>query len=197
MKKKKNFWNKKCQKKILTNCINSIIIIIVKEQRKVKKVEIMNLLIMFIVLSIVNVILQTVKSICTVKCGKGVAALVNAIAFGLYTVVIVYTNADFPLWEKVLITSLVNLVGVYIVKLIEEKMRKEQLWKIELTVRESQVEKIAEMLEASSIPYNFMETSRNYVIFNVYCASQNQSIAVKEIAKQFRAKYFASETKIL
>ena len=55
----------------------------------------MNLLIMFIVLSIVNVILQTVKSICTVKCGKGVAALVNAIAFGLYTVVIVYTNADF------------------------------------------------------------------------------------------------------
>ena len=53
------------------------------------------------------------------------------------------------------------------------------------------------MLEASSIPYNFMETSRNYVIFNVYCASQNQSIAVKEIAKQFRAKYFASETKIL
>ena len=157
----------------------------------------MNLLIMFIVLSIVNVILQTVKSICTVKCGKGVAALVNAIAFGLYTVVIVYTNADFPLWEKVLITSIVNLVGVYIVKLIEEKMRKDQLWKIELTVRESQVKKIAEMLEASSIPYNFMETSRNYVIFNVYCASQNQSIAVKEIAKQFRAKYFASETKIL
>ena len=51
----------------------------------------MNLLILFIVLNIANVILQTAKSICTVKCGKLVAAIANAIAYGLYTVVIVYT----------------------------------------------------------------------------------------------------------
>ena len=53
----------------------------------------MKLLIIFIILNIFNVILQTVKSICTVKCGKTVAAIVNAVAFGLYTVVIVFTNA--------------------------------------------------------------------------------------------------------
>ena len=47
------------------------------------------LLITFIVLSIVNVILQTVKSIVTVKCGKFSASIVNAVAFGLYTVVTV------------------------------------------------------------------------------------------------------------
>ena len=81
----------------------------------------MKLLIIFIVLNIFNVILQTVKSICTVKCGKTVAAIVNAVAFGLYTVVIVYTNADLPLIQKVLVVALSNLIGVYVVKWVEEK----------------------------------------------------------------------------
>ena len=48
------------------------------------------LLLVFIGLNIANVIIQTVKSIATVKCGKGVAAIVNAVAYGLYTVVTVY-----------------------------------------------------------------------------------------------------------
>ena len=94
----------------------------------------MKLLITFIILNIFNVILQTVKSICTVKCGKTVAAIVNAVAFGLYTVVIVFTNADLRLMQKVLVVALSNLIGVYIVKWIEEKKRKEMLWKIEFTV---------------------------------------------------------------
>ena len=47
------------------------------------------LLIIFIVLNIVNVVIQTVKSLATVKCGKTVAAIVNAVAYGLYTVVVV------------------------------------------------------------------------------------------------------------
>ena len=92
----------------------------------------MKILVLFIILSIANVIIQTIKSLATVKCGKGVASIVNAVAYGLYTVVIVYTNADFPLWEKVVITAIVNLIGVYIVKYFEEKMRKDRLWKVDL-----------------------------------------------------------------
>ena len=80
----------------------------------------MKLLIIFIVLNICNVILQTVKSICTVKCGKTVAAIVNAVAFGLYTVVIVFTNTDLPLMQKVLVVALSNLIGVYVVKWVED-----------------------------------------------------------------------------
>ena len=45
----------------------------------------MKLLILFIVMNILNVIIQTIKSIATIKCGKTVAALVNALAYGLYT----------------------------------------------------------------------------------------------------------------
>ena len=42
----------------------------------------MNLLILFVILNIANVIIQTIKSICTIKCGKTAAALVNSL--GLY-----------------------------------------------------------------------------------------------------------------
>ena len=94
----------------------------------------MKLLIIFIVLNIVNVIIQTFKSLATVKCGKTVASIVNAVAFGIYTVVLVYMNCDLLLWQKVIVVALTNLVGVYIVKLIEEKLRKDKLWRIECTI---------------------------------------------------------------
>ena len=45
----------------------------------------MEMLIIFIVLTILNVVIQTIKSIATIKCGKWAAALVNAVAYGLYT----------------------------------------------------------------------------------------------------------------
>ena len=156
----------------------------------------MNLLIMFIVLSIVNVILQTVKSICTVKCGKGVAALVNAIAFGLYTVVIVYTNADFPLWEKVLITSLVNLVGVYIVKLIEEKMRKDKLWLVKITIPNEKSEKVFQELEKNNISYSKISLDK-YNVFDCYCNTQIETQIVINICKVNNGKMFATENKLI
>ena len=65
------------------------------------------LFITFVILNIVNVIIQTVKSLATVKCGKTVASIVNAIAYGLYTVVVVYTVCDLPLWLKVVVERLV------------------------------------------------------------------------------------------
>ena len=157
----------------------------------------MKLLIIFIILNIFNVILQTVKSICTVKCGKTVAAIVNAVAYGLYTVVIVFTNADLPLMQKVLVVALSNLIGVYIVKWIEEKKRKQMLWKVEFTVLEKNTKSVANLLDLAHIPNNYIENVGKYTIFNAYCATQKQSESVKEIIKEYNAKYFVSETKKL
>lgn len=157
----------------------------------------MKLLITFIILNICNVILQTVKSICTVKCGKTVAAIVNAVAFGLYTVVIVFTNADLPLMQKVLVVALANLIGVYVVKWLEEKKRKEMLWKVEFTVLGRKTSAVANLLDLAHIPHNYIENVGKYTIFNSYCATQKQSESVKEIIKEYNAKYFVSETKEL
>lgn len=158
----------------------------------------MKLLVLFIVLSVVNVILQTFKSLATVKCGKVGAALVNATAYGLYTVVLVYTNADFPLWEKVLVTAVCNLVGVYIVKAIEEKARKDKLWKVETTVKSDDTFNVRLALRDAGLSYSVISTNtKDRSVFNIYCPTKKESEKVKEILGNFDAKYFVSESKSL
>lgn len=156
-----------------------------------------NLLIIFIVLNIFNVIIQTVKSIVTVKCGKTAAALTNAIAFGLYTVVTVYLMCDLALWLKALVVALCNLVGVYVVKLIEEKARKDRLWKVEATVLRGWTRMLHNELDRADIPHNYLENVGKYTLFNIFCSTQEQSRKAKEIMGKYEAKYFVSESKNL
>ena len=157
----------------------------------------MKLLMIYIVLNVVNVLLQTIKSIATIKGGKLVSALTNAIAYGLYTVVVVYMMCDLPLWLKATIIGLCNLVGVYIVKWLEEKARRDKLWKIEMTVRNERAEDLAEMLKMARISFNSVATSGLDTVFNVYRKTQKESLAIKEMAKKFHAKYFVTESKVL
>ena len=155
------------------------------------------LLILFIVLNVVNVIIQTVKSIATIKCGKTVAALVTAIAYGLYTVVVVYTVCELPLWLKVVVVGGANLIGVYLVKLFEEKSRKDKLWKVEATVLRGWTKELHSALVEAEISHNYLENVGKYTLFNLYCDTQTESRKAKEILTKYDAKYFVSETKIL
>lgn len=157
----------------------------------------MKLLILFIVLNIVNVIVQTFKSLATVKCGKVVASIVNAVAFGIYTVVLVYMNCDLTLWQKVIVVALTNLVGVYVVKLIEEKIQKDKLWKIECTCRNEQTQDLHEALKNCGISHNYIKNVGQNSLFNIYSKTQKESQNIKDILKQYDVKYFVSESKIL
>ena len=154
------------------------------------------LFITFVILNIINVIIQTVKSLVTVKCGKTVASIVNAVAYGLYTVVVVYTVCDLPLWLKVVVVGVANLIGVYVVKRIEEKSRKDKLWKVECTVPQENAYYLAIELK-NQVPFNYIENVGKYAIFNIYCATQEQSATVKLILNEYNAKYFVTETKNL
>ena len=158
----------------------------------------MNILVIFIVLNVLNVIIQNVKSICTIKCGKIMASFVNALAYGLYTIVLVYMSCDLTTWTKALIVAVCNLVGVYVVKLFEEKMRKDKLWKIELTIKPNYAEPFTADLEKFGIPYTLVITAnQRYAIVNTFCAKQKDSAFVKSLAERYNAKYFVSETKML
>lgn len=157
----------------------------------------MNLLIIFIILNIVNVILQTARSLATVKCGKVVAALVSAVAYGLYTIVIVYTVCDIPLYLKVIVVAVCNLIGVYIVKYFEEKAKRDKLWKVELTVKDCYTDTLIASLDNWGIPYNYILGIGKWTLFNVYCATQDESKFVKVLADKSKAKYFVTESKIL
>ena len=156
----------------------------------------MNLLLLFIVLNIVNVVLQTVKSICTIKCGKVGASLVNALAYGLYTVVIVYMMCDLPLLVKAGIVALCNLVGVFVVKFAEEKARKDKLWKVEATIPVFNGPDLKENAKTAGLSFNYIEAGK-YWVFNFYCPSQDASANVKKLLTKYDAKYFVSETKNL
>ena len=157
----------------------------------------MELLILFIVMNIVNVVLQTVKSIATIKCGKLMAGLINAVAYGLYTYIVVLTMCDLPLLAKCLIVALANFVGVYVVKLIEEKARKDKLWKVEATVPTSMVAPLHNSLKDCDIAHNYIEGVGQYTIFNIYCPTQADSIDVREVLEEAKVKYFVSESKTL
>ena len=154
------------------------------------------LLIIFIALNITNVIIQTIKSLVTVKCGKTAAALINAAAYGLYTVVVIYTVCELPLYLKALIVAICNLVGVYVVKLIEERARRDKLWKVEATIPVEIAEKVKYDLRANGLPHNYIDIEK-YYLFNVYCENQEQSKVAKVILDYYHAKYFVSENKSL
>lgn len=150
---------------------------------------------LFVILNIVNVILQTAKSIATIKCGKIGASCVNAVAFGLYTIVVIYTVCDLNLWVKVGVVAISNLIGVYVVKLFEEKARKDKLWKIEASVLNEEAVNLHENLNRRGIPHNYIENLGRYTMFNIYCETQKESAFAKEILSASKAKYFVSEAK--
>ena len=157
----------------------------------------MSLLAEFVLLNIVNVIIQTIKSLCTVKAGKTVAALVNAVAYGFYTIVVIYMVCDLDLWIKVAVVGGANLVGVFIVKWVEEVSRKDRLWKVEMTVPTAIADKMVTDLESFKIPHNYIPNVGKYTIFNCYCATQKESAFVKDIADRNKAKFFVTESKSL
>lgn len=153
------------------------------------------LLTIFIVLSIVNVILNTIKSIVTVNGGKFSAALINAITFFVYTYVIIYTNCELPMLTKAIITGVINFIGVYIVKWIEEKARKDKLWLVKITIPSEDNQKVKDILKENDIPYSYYDIEKYYV-FDCYCNTQKDTLKVLEICKRFNGKSFATENKL-
>lgn len=156
----------------------------------------MNTILLFALCTAVNVILSTIKSILTVNGGKVSASLINAITYGFYSYVIVLTSADgMPIWLKMAITAVCNFVGVYFVKWIKEKARKDRLWKVELTVPTKYTNTID--FDLHDVPHSYIELSDKHTLFNFYCATQKESAKVKAIANQYEAKYFVAESKNL
>ena len=156
----------------------------------------MNTILLFALCTAVNVILSTIKSILTVKGGKLSASFINALTYGFYSYVIVLTSADgMPIWLKMAITAICNFIGVYLVKWIEEKARKDKLWKVELTVPTKYTNIID--FDLHDVPHSHIKLSDKHTLFNFYCATQKESAKVKAIANRYEAKYFVAESKNL
>lgn len=155
----------------------------------------MNFIITFILLSIVNVIFSTVRSIITIKGGRRSASFVSAGYFAFYNIVLLYTVADFPMWEKCVITFICNYVGVSIVKFLEKRFEKERLWKIECSVSEKAWRNHKYLLENVDVPHNYHRISGGYIAINFYCKNKEQTSLVKPFIENAGAHYVILENK--
>jgi uncharacterized protein YebE (UPF0316 family) len=158
----------------------------------------MKFLVTFIILSVINVVFSTIRSIATIKSGKTIASLLSGGYFAFYNIMLIYTVAEFPMWEKCIITFVCNVVGVWIVKALEEKMAKDKLWKIEATIEANKYlpTTIRDTLKAEDISAYWVSCGK-YNIFHVFCPTQDKSRKAKKILDTFEAKYFVTESKIL
>lgn len=158
-----------------------------------------SLFLTFCILNVFNVIIQTIKSIATIKCNKYIAALINAVAYGLYTVVLVYMVCELPLWLKVIVISIANLIGVFIVKICEEKARKDKLWRLDATVHNDRVDILIQLLKQSDLKYSKIKIDGNEsdikcTEFHIYCPESKDTNAAKTALAAVKAKYFITET---
>ena len=148
----------------------------------------------FFLISLVNVILSSTKSICTVRYGRGINVLANVVAYSFYTVVVKQT-ADLPLEITVVATAAANALGVWLSYVILDKIQKDRLWKIEVVLPKEYAEQ-AEALheELNNIPHNYVDIGPR-VLFNFYCSTREETSTVIKYCKKYNGKFFAVEDK--
>ena len=153
-------------------------------------------LLLYLVLQVVYVILNTVTNIAKIKCSKLIASLTSAICYGFYVIVVVATASNQPIWVKMLLTAVTNVVGVYIGMWVMEKLRKDKLWKIEITVTDSiEIFNLNKSLKQGKISYNMVKSENGDMIFNVYSKNQKESEIIKNALAETRtAKYIIHQS---
>lgn len=145
----------------------------------------------FFLISLINVILSSTKSICTVRYGRGVNVVANVIAYSFYTIVVKQT-ASLPLEITVLSTAIANALGVWLSYVVLDLLQKDRLWKIEVVVPRRCMDVLHTTL--NYVPHTFIEAGPK-TIFNFYCNTKKETKEVVEQCKKYNGKFFAVENK--
>ena len=150
----------------------------------------MTTIILFIILTVANTIIQTIKSLCTIRCTTFISACVNALAYGLYTFVIFYTTADgLSLWTKAAITAIANFFGIYIANFIFKKIFSQTVrWKIEVSIPNKNRENFEKYLNAWDFEWCFCGWGNGWTNYAVFCPDKKASAMLREILP-IEAKY--------
>ena len=157
----------------------------------------MNAIWIFTLATIVNVTLSTIRAICTIKSGKLVSAITNAVCYGFYPLIVMLTaQGTVEIIVNMVITALANFVCVWLIKYVEEKARKDKMWKVEMAIPCESRELVQDMLKRKKIPYNFVEVG-DYTMFNCYCNEQADTAVCVSVAKNLNGKISAYESKAL
>lgn len=146
----------------------------------------------FIGASVINVILSTIKSITTIKSNKYVASIISGAYYAFYNLVLVLTVMEFPMWQKCLITFGSNLIGVYVVKYMDEKLKKDKLWKIETTIYSIDNDLMIKDLNDNGVMFCYNENGK-HTLFSIWTNTKEESQKVSDIIKRYNGRYFITE----
>ena len=144
-------------------------------------------------------VINTARSLTTVKGGKWIASLMNALCYGYYTVIIVITATyEMPLALKIVAVAIVNFIGVFAIKLGEEKITKEKLWIYNATakVTSEELNNAISILKNADVKlvYNTVVENELYTL-QIFSNTQKESEMIKSILNNYNIKYCAIETK--
>lgn len=150
----------------------------------------------FVILNFINVLVNTARSLLTIKGGKWVASIMNAVCYGYYTIIIVITATyEMPLIMKCIAVAFVNFVGVFTIKFCEEKMQKEKLWVYNIIGINTEIEeKIRTFLDNTNVKYYSEELDNNYWTMTIFSETQKESALINSILNNYSVKFYAVET---
>ena len=147
-------------------------------------------ILIFVVCSLVNVILSTLKTLIMVNAGRGSAIIINAVCYGFYTLVVKQlTSVDYI--TAVVVTILANIVGVWISYKIMDLFKKDKLWRITVTLKNKKaLDECKVNLEKYNIGFTPIEKTNS---IDIYSYNQKESAIVKNILGNYDYKYFVQE----
>ena len=146
--------------------------------------------IIFIVCSLINVILSTLKTLIMVNAGRNSAIIINAVCYGFYTLVVKQLGAV-NYATAVLVTIGANIVGVWISYKIMDLFTKDKLWRITATLKsKKEFDECVKALEKYNISFTPIEKTNS---IDIYSYNQKESSIVKSILQNYNHKYFIQE----
>ena len=149
-----------------------------------------NVVILFCMCSLINVILSTLKTLIMVNAGRGSAIIINAVCYGFYTLVVKQlTSVDYV--TAVLVTIMANIVGVWISYKIMDLFKKDKLWRITVTLKTAdEFAECVQQLAKYNVGYTPIENTNS---IDIYSYNQKESAIIKNILGNYNHKYFIQE----
>lgn len=153
----------------------------------------------FFICQLINVALNTAKTIIMYRENKISSSIINAVTYGFYAIIVVMTASALPLWLTILITFVTNLIGVYGSMWLLDRFKKDSLWEIVATTDRTNLDRVREYLNILKIShnYNLIDNYENSkVVFRIYSENQDQSEKIKFILDKVNAKYIVHEERV-
>ena len=154
-------------------------------------------IVLFTICQFINVALNTAKTIIMHKEQKVSSAVINAITYGFYAIIVVMTASALPLWIAIIITALTNLIGVYYSMWLLEHFKKDSMWEIHATIDEKYANYLYDEFDTAEIDYVSLNTSNeNKYMLIIFSHDQKESALIKERLDFYEAKYNVCEERV-